>query len=113
MPPVCILHNSLLHNVFPFIYLVFYGPRTLGAAVPNFPKLICMERMIRVLLHLVHKWCQPLQPKVKTLKGLHRPGPAYHSTLLTQVQGLVNILYGYIPTLFFIGSQVRECHWAP
>ena len=80
--------------------------------MPNFPKLIYMERMILVLLHLAHKWRQPLEQKLQTLRGLHRPGNANHSTLLTQVQGLVTLLYGYIPALFIIGSQVRDCHWS-
>ena len=71
-----------------------------------------MERMIPVLLHLAHKWRQPLEQKLQTLRGLHRPGKANHSTLLTQPQGLVTLLYGYIPALFIIGSQVRDCHWS-
>ena len=89
-----------------------YGSLNLGTAVPNFPKLIYMERMILVLLHLAHKWRQPLEQKLQTLRGLHRPGNANHNTLLTQVQGLVTLLYGYIPALFIIGSQVRDCHWS-
>ena len=28
------------------------------------------------------------------------------------MQGLVTLLYGYIPALFIIGSQVRDCHWS-
>ena len=74
--------------------------------MPGFPKLIYMEHMILVPLHLVHKWHQPLEQKENTLKGLPRPRNDDHSTLLTQVQGLVNRLYGYIPALFFLGSQV-------
>ena len=81
--------------------------------MPIFPKLIYMERMILVLLQLAHKWRQPLEQKLQTLKGLHRPGNANHNTLLTQVQGLVTLLYGCIPALFIIGWQVRDCHWSP
>ena len=29
------------------------------------------------------------------------------------MQGLVTLLYGYIQALLVIGSQVRDCHWAP
>ena len=97
---------------FPLFTYFSYGSLNLGSAVPNFPKLIYMERMILLLLHLAHKWRQPLEQKLQTLRGLHRPGNANHSTLLTQVQGLVTLLYGYIPALFFIGSQVRDCHWS-
>ena len=97
---------------FPLFTYFSYGSLNLGTAVPNFPKLIYMERMILVLLHLAHKWRQPLEQKLQTLRGLHRPGNANHSTLLTQVQGLVTLLYGYIPALFIIGSQVRDCHWS-
>ena len=68
--------------------------------------------MILVLLHLAHKWRQPLEQKLQTLRGLHRPGNANHSTLLTLVQGLVTLPYGYIPALIIIGSQVRDCHWS-
>ena len=53
--------------------------------MPNFPKLINMECMFLVLFHLAHKWRQPLEHKLNTLKGLHRPRNANHSTLLTQV----------------------------
>ena len=42
--------------------------------MPSFPKLIYMERMILVFLHLAHKWRQPLEHKLNTLKGLHRLG---------------------------------------
>ena len=28
------------------------------------------------------------------------------------MQGLGTLLYGYIPALFIIGSQVRDCHWS-
>ena len=77
---------------FPLFTYFSYGSLNLGTAVPNFPKLIYMERMILVLLHLAHKWRQPLEQKLQTLRGLHRPGNANHSTLLTQVQGLVTLL---------------------
>ena len=97
---------------FPLFTFFSYGSLNLGTAVPNFPKLIYMERMILVLLHLAHKWRQPLEQKLQSLRGLHRPGNANHNTLLTQVQGLVTLLYGYIPALFIIGSQVRDCHWS-
>ena len=90
-----------------------YGSLNLGTAVPNFPKLIYMERMILVLLHLAHTWRQPLEQKLQTLKGLHRLGNANHNTLVTQVQGSVTLLYGHIPALFIIGLQVRDCHWSP
>ena len=103
----------MLRNISPFIYQFFLWSLKLGAAVPNFPKLIYMERMILVLLHLAHKWCQPLEQKLNTVKGLQRPANANYSTLLRHVQGLVNLLYGYIPALFIIGPQVRDYHWAP
>ena len=69
--------------------------------------------MILVLLHLAHKWRQPLEQRLQTLKGLHLPGNTNHNTLLTQLQGLVTLLYGYSPALFIIGSQVRDCHLSP
>ena len=29
------------------------------------------------------------------------------------MQRLVTLLYGYIPAVLTIGSQVRDCHWSP
>ena len=71
--------------------------------MPNFPKVICIERMIPTLLQLAHKWRQPLDQALNILKGLHRRCHANHSSRLTQVEGLLNVLYGYILALFIIG----------
>ena len=90
---------------FPLFTYFSYGSLNLGTAVPNFPKLIYMERMILVLLHLAHKWRQPLEQKLQTLRGLHRPGNANHSTLLTQVQGLVTVLYGTFQPCLLLGRK--------
>ena len=46
---------------FPLFTYFSYGSLNLGTAVPNVPKLIYMERMILVLLHLAHNWHQPLE----------------------------------------------------
>ena len=81
--------------------------------MPNFQKLIDVERMIMVLLHVAHKWRQLLAQKLNTLKGLHRPSNDNPSTLLTHVQGFVNFLFWYIAALFMIESQVSDYHWAP
>ena len=78
--------------------------------MPNFLKLVYMECVMLGLFHLVHKWRQPLEHTLHTLRGLHRPGNAYHATVVTQVRVLVTLLYGYVRALFIIGSQVRDCH---
>ena len=50
--------------------------------------------------------CRPLEFN-------RRPDNASHATVVTQVQGLVTLLYGYVLALFIVGSQVRDCHWLP
>ena len=81
--------------------------------MPTFPKLIYMECMTVVLLNLAHKWRQPLEQELNTLKGLHRHGDVNHSALLTQPQGLLNLSHWYISARFIFGSQVTDCHCAP
>ena len=72
-----------------------------------------------LIVHLSYHRCFLTQPA--TLPQSHQQHLFRFASLhfspnlsghLSQVQGLVTLLYGYIPALFIIGSQVRDCHWS-
>ena len=81
--------------------------------VPIFSKLKYMERLIPVELHVGHQWHDNLWEKLHNLQNVPVPHSAAHKALLQQVEGMIDLLYGYVRTLFIIGCHARDCHSGP
>ena len=69
-----------------------------------------MERVVAVLLHV------PTVERIVYTKSCVTCAPSRHphstarTALLMQVEGMVDMLYGYAPALFISGCQDRDCH---
>ena len=63
-----------------------------------------------MLLHLAHRWKNSLYQKLHNLRTVPPPDSAAHKVLLMQVEGTIDLLYGYVPAMFIIGCHVRDCH---
>ena len=83
------------------------GRLSAGKVVPT--KLICMERVVAVLLHVVHGCKNSLYQKLRILRTVPPPQSSAHKAPLMQTEGVIDLLYSSVPHLLIIACHMRDC----
>ena len=73
------------------------------------PQIIYIELVGVVLVHVEHRWNNSVYQKLCNLRTVPPPHCAAHKALLMEVEGMVDLLYGYAPAVFIIGCHLRHC----
>ena len=93
-------------SFFPLMVYFANGRLEPGTAVPSFRKIIYMERMFACLLILGHSVKANLAAKLRDC-DTHPTSPH----IKARIAAIHSLLFEHTPTLFLIGTLVRDCNW--
>ena len=95
---------------FPRMYIV-HGKLPAGHEIPTACKPIFMERLFASLLVVADKVQDMLNLQFMGISRRARPHSVATQLQLSQLTLLKVLLYEYVPSLFLVGTQVRDCYW--